>query len=93
MREIRLPSGLAQRHFHIKMPHLFRYKGPAVRLSWTQLPHECRQTVGLRRHFDGTSNVPEKKTRLNRERPRHLVTMFGVGISPFYQPIRRSPIP
>jgi hypothetical protein len=68
-------------------------EGPAVRLSWTQLPHECRQTVGLRRHFDGTSNVPEKKTRLNRERPRHLVTMFGVGISPFYQPIRRSPIP
>jgi hypothetical protein len=39
---------------------------PAVRLSWTQLPHECRQIVGLRRHFDGTSNVPENRTRLNR---------------------------
>ena len=31
MREIRLPSGLAQRHFHIKMPPLSRYKGSAVR--------------------------------------------------------------
>jgi hypothetical protein len=31
MREIRLLSGLAQRHFHIKMPSLSRYKGSAVR--------------------------------------------------------------
>jgi hypothetical protein len=30
MREIRLLSGLAQRHFHIKMPSLSRYKGSAV---------------------------------------------------------------
>jgi hypothetical protein len=90
---------------------------------------ECRQTVGLRRYFDGTSNVSEKKNRLNgaaavfkavsqllwpdkerevwlslrenREKANRFglhqlrnsqAAVFGVGILPFHQAIRCSPI-